>query len=96
MNYNRTQAMGEERQTDMVGKTVVQHSLKTKAQICHLSNTNTIKIRDEVIHMDSQLLFKRPGNCQNSRVFFNALYSLFVFFLNSTEVRTETLKYFVL
>ena len=47
-------------ETDMVGKAVVQHSLKTKTQICHLSNTNTIKIRDEVIHMNSQLLFKRP------------------------------------
>ena len=60
MNYYRTQEMDEEIQTDMAGKTVVQHSLKTKAQICHLSNNNTIKIRDEVIHMDSQLLFKRP------------------------------------
>ena len=54
MNYYRTQEMGEEIQTDMV-----QHSLKTKAQIWHLSNPNTIKIRDEVIHMDSQLLFKK-------------------------------------
>ena len=43
--------MGEEIQTDMVGKTVAQHSLKTKDQICHLSNTNTMNIR---------LLFKRP------------------------------------
>ena len=60
VNYYRTQEMDEEIQTDMAGKTVVQHSLKTKAQICHLSNTNTIKIRDEVIHMDSQLLFKIP------------------------------------
>ena len=60
MNYYRTQEMDEKIQTDMAGKTVVQHSLKTKDQICHLSNTNTIKIRDEVIHMDCQLLFKRP------------------------------------
>ena len=60
MNYYRTQEMDEEIQTNMAGKTVVQHSLKTKAQICHLSSTNTIKIRDEVIHMDSQLLFKIP------------------------------------
>ena len=60
MHYYCTQEMVEEIQTDMVGKTVVQHSLKTKAQICHHSNSNTIKIRDKVIHMDSQLLFKRP------------------------------------
>ena len=60
MNYYRTQEMGEEIQTDMVGKTVAQHSLKTKDQISHLSNTNNIKIRDEVIHIDYQLLFKRP------------------------------------
>ena len=52
--------MGEEIQTDMVRKTVAQLSLKTKDQICHLSNTNTIKIRNEVTHIDSQPLFKRP------------------------------------
>ena len=52
--------MDKEIQADMVEKTVVQYSLKTKDQICHLSNTKTIKIRDEIIHIDSQLLFKRP------------------------------------
>ena len=51
--------MDEAIQADMVVKNVAQHWLKTKDQICHLSNTNTIKIRDEVIHIDSQLLFKR-------------------------------------
>ena len=60
MNDYRTQEMGEEIQTDMVRKIVAQHSLKRKDQICHLSNTNTIKIRDEVIYIDSQLLFKKP------------------------------------
>ena len=59
MNYYRTQEMGEEMQTDMVEKTVAQHSLKTNDQICHLSNTNTIKIRDEVININSQLLFNK-------------------------------------
>ena len=51
--------MGEEMQTDMVEKTVAQHSLKTNDHVCHLSNTNTIKIRDEVININSQLLFNK-------------------------------------
>ena len=53
----------------MVGITTVQHTLKKKDQVCYLSNSNTINVRDEVIHIDPQLLFQRPvtaGQCKDN------------------------------
>ena len=41
------------------GKTTAQHTFKKKDQVCPLSNSNTINVRDEVIHINPQLLFQR-------------------------------------
>ena len=69
VNCDRAQQVGEKIQAGMVVKTIAQHTFKKKDQICPLSNSNTIKVRDEVIHIDSQLLFQRlvtAGQCSDN------------------------------
>lgn len=69
VNCDRAQEVGEKIQAEMVGKTITQHTFKKKDQICPLSSSNTIKVRDEVVHIDPQLLFQRlvtAGQCSDN------------------------------
>ena len=59
VNYYRTQEMDQKKTNGYGRESRGTALIKTKDQIYHLSNTNTTKIRDEVIRKNSQLIFKR-------------------------------------
>ena len=53
----------------MVGKTTAHNTFKKKYQVYPISNSNTINVIDEVIHIDPQLLFQRlvtAGQCKDN------------------------------
>ena len=58
VNCDCAQQLGNKVLEGMVGKATAQHTFKKKKQVCPLSNSNTINVRDEVIHIDPQLLFQ--------------------------------------
>ena len=69
VNCDCAQQVGKKVLKGMVGKTTTQHPFKKKDQVCPLSNSNKIKVRDEVIHIDSPLLFQRlvtAGQCKDN------------------------------
>ncbi len=43
----------------MLGKSIAEHSFKKKEQLVTLRNNSTVRIREEVIDIDPQLLFQR-------------------------------------
>ena len=44
---------------NMIGKNVVQHSFKKKEQVVPLSSINAVKLKNDIINIDPQLLFQR-------------------------------------
>ena len=80
VNCDCAQQVGGKVLEGMVGKTTAQHTFKKKDQVCSLSNSNTINVIDEVIHIDPQLLFQRlvtAGQCKDNlaEVFLYELFS---------------------
>ncbi len=59
VNVDCAKAVGDKILTGMVGKTVTQHSFQKKEQSVTLDSSNKVKIREETIHIDPQLLFQR-------------------------------------
>lgn len=59
VNAERAKEVGDKILKDMEGKNVEQHSFTKKSQVITLSNSKTIRIKDEVMHIDPQLLFQR-------------------------------------
>ena len=71
VRYDCAQQVGGKVLEWMVGKTKAQHTFKKKRPSIPLSNSNTINVIDEVIHIDPQLLFQRlvtAGQCEENLV----------------------------
>ena len=51
--------VGDKILNNMMGKSVAQHSFKRKEQVVTLSVKNAVKLKDNVIRIDPQLLFQR-------------------------------------
>ena len=65
VNCDCAQQVGKKVLEGMVGKTTTQHTFKKKG--IPLGNRNTINVRDEVIHIDPQLLFQTCGSMTMQR-----------------------------
>ena len=57
VNVDQVSEVGAKILQNMIGKRVAQHSFKRKEQVIPLSNNNAVKIKDDVIYIDPQLLF---------------------------------------
>ncbi len=59
VNVKCAKEVGDNILKNMLGKSIAEHSFKKKEQVVTLSNNSTVRIRDEVIDIDPQLLFQR-------------------------------------
>jgi hypothetical protein len=59
VNADRASEVGVQILQNIIGNTVEQHTFRKKEQLIPLSNSNAVKIKEDVINIDSQLLFQR-------------------------------------
>jgi len=59
VNVQCAREVGNKILKQMVGKSIAQYSFKNKEQVITLSNSSVVKIREEMVHIDPQLLFQR-------------------------------------
>lgn len=59
VNADNAKTVGTAIVDSMIGKGVMDHSFKKKDQLVTMGSTNAIKIGDELVNIDPQLLFQR-------------------------------------
>ena len=59
VNAENPKAVGTAIVNEMVGKNVIEHSFKKKNQIVNMASNNAIKVSNELVSIDPQVLFQR-------------------------------------
>lgn len=59
VNVDSALSVGEKILNDLDGKNVLQHSFRKKDQVVTLRSSSAVSIKEDVIHIDPQLLFQR-------------------------------------
>jgi len=59
INAEDAKSVGTAKENEMVGKCVAEHSFKKKNQVVTMASNNAIKVNQELVSIDPQVLFQR-------------------------------------